>query len=430
MKKKSMKIFLTMAMVALLNVSPVLASTEEVLNDILKNTNTIVTPEDLMKNEKFAKEVKEYLIAEVGENYAEVFEHNKNSADSARKIQNLFPVTKTKSNESKVVYPNYIGGLYINEDNDLVIQVVEKQVPNKKSSSYSLYEKIITLDSNAKIEYVNNSYEDLNEIIEMIDNYYSINNVTGITKTVVNGKVEYNNEYNYGNVTAFYIDDINNRVVVELSNFTEEEISKFKREIVDSDIITFVQGEKLANYASVGPGQSIGSCSMGYRAKWAFNPAVGFVTAGHCVKENQNISGVGQVRAWQNSGSIDAAFIVTVSGIDLTNILPIIAVPLPTLSTKELNAVAGESISKVGAASGYKTGKVVSSNWSGTIEGIAHSGMVSTSVYAEGGDSGGIVFGASNYYTAGVISGGPRDGGALIYSNANNINTKFVITRY
>lgn len=102
----------------------------------------------------------------------------------------------------------------------------------------------------------------------------------------------------------------------------------------------------------------------------------------------------------------------------------------PSLSTKELNALKGERIAKIGAASGYKTGTVVDTNWYGTIGGIARTGMIATSVYAEEGDSGGIIFGAANYYTAGVISGGLKGGGALIYSSAKSINTKFVITRY
>ena len=59
-------------------------------------------------------------------------------------------------------YPAYYGGMYIGADaKNLVLQIVEKNIPDEKSNDFSSYDKIIKIDDAIIIEYVDNSYTEL-----------------------------------------------------------------------------------------------------------------------------------------------------------------------------------------------------------------------------------------------------------------------------
>lgn len=51
-----------------------------------------------------------------------------------------------------------------------------------------------------------------------------------------------NNNEKAGNLGSHYVDEENKVVVVELINNTKEEQEKFRKEIIDSEYIKFVQG--------------------------------------------------------------------------------------------------------------------------------------------------------------------------------------------
>lgn len=75
----------------------------------------------------------------------------------------------------------------------------------------------------------NVSEEQLNNINDKIIAYFSSDNV----------------EYN--NLSFNYVDTINKKVVVGLLDNSKEEQEKFKKLVVDSEYIVFIEGGKLIN---------------------------------------------------------------------------------------------------------------------------------------------------------------------------------------
>lgn len=75
----------------------------------------------------------------------------------------------------------------------------------------------------------NVSEEQLNNINDKIIAYFSSDNV----------------EYN--NLSFNYVDTINKNVVVGLLDNSKEEQEKFKKQVVDSEYIVFIEGGKLIN---------------------------------------------------------------------------------------------------------------------------------------------------------------------------------------
>ena len=75
----------------------------------------------------------------------------------------------------------------------------------------------------------NVSEEQLNNINDKIIAYFSSDNA----------------EYN--NLSFNYVDTINKKVVVGLLDNSKEEQEKFKKQVVDSEYIVFIEGGKLIN---------------------------------------------------------------------------------------------------------------------------------------------------------------------------------------
>ena len=296
--KKSIcfKIFTIMFLTSLVTI-PINAQTFHELQN--SNYNQIKLIEDVVEDEKFIHETNEYMKKSIGEDYKEKLANNYKAVKNAQKIENTFK----KNGNGTSIYPQYIGGLYINENDNLVVQVVKKNIPNSKNKEYSNYEKIKQIDNNANIEYVEYSYEELKNIHDIVLNEYF-------------GKVE--------NIRGLYINTSSNRVIIELEKYNEKEIKKIKENVINSEMISFEQAGSFENIANINHGAQFTSyigkgCSYGYRAKTSTGQ-VGIVSAGHCFSGTGNtISGVGTVTMHRNNTTLDAAFIATNSGITPTN---------------------------------------------------------------------------------------------------------------
>lgn len=367
-------------------------------------------------NEK-EKGLKEYL----GENYKERIIKNSTSANTITEIESLINKTSLENSFGKS-YPNYLGGLYINNSDEVVIQIVKNKIPNKLTAKeeYNLYSNIISLDKSSKIEYVDYSYNEINEVMRILESYYTAN-------------------YYTGNIEAFYDDITNNRIVVELKKYSQDEINKFKRDIIDSDLIYFIESKEYTEYlTSYFPGQGILSlgCSVGFRAK--LGNSIGFVTAGHCVSEiGQEIPLYGSVEKRKFSGKIDASWISLYPQYTVVNSLKFHAgtgvSTIPLNNSPVTKFVVGELYGKSGMSSKYTYGKITS--LSSNMNGIT--GMVGTNIYATNGDSGGVVFkilgtGAkpTAYITSGIVHGGPSGGGNMSFVRAQDIVSSFGLTTY
>ena len=74
-------------------------------------------------------------------------------------------------------YPDYYGGMYISDDAyNLVVQLVEENIPPKETMEYNYYNELFTVDKAIKIEYVKNSYNKLEEVNQKLIDYFTNNN--------------------------------------------------------------------------------------------------------------------------------------------------------------------------------------------------------------------------------------------------------------
>lgn len=141
---------------------------------------------------------------------------NLNMAELATKIEKSIMTYYEIENRYEDIYPSYFGGMYISNDaQNLIIQIVKENVPINDSEEYKFYQVITNMDDSIKIEYVENSFNDLNEINN------KVSNLINIKKTLKN------------NLNGVYVDVMSNSTVIEVkekSNLTE---SKLMEEIFD-----------------------------------------------------------------------------------------------------------------------------------------------------------------------------------------------------
>lgn len=163
------------------------------------------------------------------------------------------------------------------------------------------------------------------------------------------------------------------------------------------------------------------------------------MTAGHCsdtggtvgtVIIGQNGQLFGTVWSWQESGSIDAAFIATASGQTLSNSLRYNSSNTgvgPTLKTTVMSSLtAGAFAGKVGITTKHTTGTFTSNS----VSAFGLSNLGAANYNSSPGDSGGIVFGgsSSNYKTAGIHVG--TYDGNKVFTKAIVANSSFGLSRY
>lgn len=379
------------------------------------NDSTIGLAEDMTKDEKIIKEAHRYMNETYGDSYRVQLNNNYQSVTKANKIKNLFE----KDNEGNYTYPSYIGGLYIDDNNRLIVQVVRKNIPKEENIEYSKYQTILKTDERANIKYVKYSYDELDKAYDTILNNYL-------------GK--------YENIKGLYIDVISNKVVVELKHYDEGSIEQFKNEILDSEMIYLTQGSDFSDIINPGEGYANGYCSYGYRAKQGNK--LGIVTAGHCINNNSipYISFIGSVIEKQDTGALDAAFIAINNGVTLTNTLnqkhPLTSVD--TLSTSVGSFTVGQNIGKVGVKTGFTLGTVNAVNYSYTQNSTTYTNLAKANLNCDNGDSGGVVFegalsfGNNGLLTLGIMKakGTGSNAGQCLITKASKINSTFRIIRY
>lgn len=202
------------------------------------------------------------------------------------------PITRN-GNE---VYPEWYGGEYVDENGNIV--VLATSIPNQEKTTI---EKNI---SNLVFKKCENSYSELQKIMHQIRN-----------------KAENKDDFIYDNVAFYGIDIKSNSVQVGLFHNTEDNVLSFKKRIVNSPLLTFVECIEIKNNANndlICGGtisNQFANASIGYRAKDK-NGKIGIVTAGHFVVDGQAIysplnlnTPIGScTESLFNEGTVDAAF--------------------------------------------------------------------------------------------------------------------------
>lgn len=121
-------------------------------------------------------------------------------------------------------FPDYYGGVYISDDAyHLIVLIVKDKIPSKDSMEYYYYNELFTIDESIKIEYVKNSYHDLEKVFNIINDYLTNNEIP--------------KDFN-----SVGIDVIKNKVIVNYVEVDEKVKKEFKEKIIDSDLVEFEQG--------------------------------------------------------------------------------------------------------------------------------------------------------------------------------------------
>ena len=374
-----------------------------------------------MQTDEFKESMVNQLKEEYGDGYASIVSLNSQAVEASAEINDLI----INDNE---VYPDYYGGMYINDNQRLVVQIVNNNVPALTNSSYQTYNNIMN-DDNVVIEYVNYSYNELNNINDSITEYFSNNISSDIS------------------ISRNYIDVYANKVIVELSNNTSLEQQKFKDKVSDSELIVFRHGERSINALNSGQGMYYDGdllCTLGFRAKR--NGKSGFVTAGHCVQmfsEGSQYYSYGKIakNAYKFGTPADAAFIENSS---VTNNLQYpISTRYPAITSLKTmiypqNLVAGTLVGMNGAVSHGKTGKITQANVTHyvtdtyTLQPVQIKNQVMTDIKGSPGDSGGVVFTIDlNPRVVGVVQAMKGGTDEMSFSTYSNISSELGgITRY
>ena len=173
---------------------------------------------------------------------------------------------------------------------------------------------------------------------------------------------------------------------------------------------------------------------MGFRVK--VNGEKGYITAAHCFEGNGDSSTGGKVQWWKYSGKVDAAFVKK-------GALNIFSDPSNELAytsgdIKELNASVSAipsvnmTIAKAGFKTGYTTGKIKNTNYSGVYNGTYFTGLIASDMHTDNGDSGGPVFIPMNINGGatllGIVKGTSSYGSAFV--SVDNIFAELSFVRY
>lgn len=324
-------------------------------------------------------------------------------------------------------YPTYFGGMYISDDaTNLIIQIVEKNIPSDGSEEFDIYNKIISMDETIKIEYVNNSFNELNEV----NNYIAENLFTSNSGKQI--------------VTSSYLDIMNNAVGVELvdNNLPQQIIIKNSlsktKSTINSNIIKFSKTKEYTTSSNLNAGgkylrvagQNDNYCSMGMRVR--YNGNNGYLTAGHCAKGYSSFpSGTVQVVQFTTNQKYDYAFIKSNASYTPTNTLQSYSNSPSNITKLGLvnycpTITVNMAISKAGARTGYTTGKVTGLNQTVTYSdvNVTLKGMIKSDVYQGKGDSGGVVMiprtdSNGGAIGLGILSGGIDHGNLMYFSDLN-----------
>lgn len=349
-------------------------------------------------------------------------------------------------NENKSLgYPEYYGGSYLNEQGNLVVLLKSN---NNNSNAIYLLRNVSENDS-LNYEYVKYSLSELTSYIKLIKNYKQNNG----------------NDLLAQDITSWALYDKDNIIEVCIKNLTTEKINLFKKNIINTDAIIFKNVTDTPQFCSdiddedntsssgfliyAGTPVSVNGIrqiSLGFPAYRDINNGrqYGFVTCAHNVYVDDYISTedgatsapinrIGTVEMRRLGYQYDVSFVSLESdergscAIDDTfsTLIP---------SNEEISyPVAGK---KVHVDSRYKnsaSGNILSTNFSGTTEGVYFENLVKISVKVKKGDSGGLVssdgFIPLQRVQEGIISQRDVDNYALVCS-AHNIVNLWYLTCY
>jgi streptogrisin B len=338
-------------------------------------------------------------------------------------LDSMRGVSDVTSLEDCMVYPEYYGGSYIDEDGNLVV-CVTNSAPEEIAIA-DIHAAIGATDIQTKrVQY---SYSEL---------YSGWDEISQIMLQLSSG-IETENyapeQYIAAElISSVYIKEDLNTVIVEISDIDDVKIDAVKEAFPDMPFLSFEEGYTTVNTATAWkPGAGLytstgNGLSTGYPVYFTTSSGeknYGFVSAGHGFSTGNYayISSGGTVLAQcvssQDSGTVDAAVMkITNSSYTMSAHTTYNSITL-TAGGYTIPATGG-SVFKEGATTGLTAGTVTSLNSTYSDD---HTDMIRTSALNLRGDSGGVMYAISgnNRLVVGSMVGSNHSGSALTESSFN-----------
>lgn len=339
------------------------------------------------------------------------------------RINEAFGASADKDNSAAIAsYPDYYGGAFINDQHKLVVYVTGNIATSRQKIAD------ITGSNDIIIRPAKFSYKALTAIMENLNQIKLSNARRSSTE----------------NFSTWALMDAENKIVVELEDFSDQKIAEFKETVMNSPAIEFRKSAgRIALEASLDPGckaaVNVSGTSYGsfaFRARRTSDSKKGMVTAGHVVSVGGTIyysgSSIGTCSASVQSGSVDAAFIPVNDTVAYTPSNTLCGTAT-VLSTSTSLPGTGTLVNMRGATTGTSSGNIISTNASTTTSaGISYTNLTSANYTSAGGDSGGIIYtyvSASNTrFTVGLHLG--ASGSTRYFTKAGLALTALSVTRY
>lgn len=327
--------------------------------------------------------------------------------------------------DGNIVYPDYYGGTYIDENKNLVISVTSTD-----KSVLAGFANIIDI-KNVIFQEVEYSYSTLIAERNNIAKIMLESNRSGVASTITGVGIspKHNSVNLYSSIPKDSPESVTNQVKQSVSSF--ENIIIIPDHHEDIPVDTIQPGSYIKS-------QAIGGWKARSVGFWARNSSgdLGFVTAPHgTISYNTAIYNsantvIGMAETPYYSGSVDAVFVRRINS-DFSASRTLANSNISFASGTYIILPVGATTYSSGQKSNYQTGVV------GDISYVTSYGIynaVLTSALCQEGDSGGPVVGYSNtnyrYELAGIITGSTSGDNFQIYCKAGNIVSALGISIY
>ena len=304
----------------------------------------------------------------------------------------------------------------MDENANLIVYITGDSVRSRTNITNILGDNIIT-------KYCKYSFQELKDVMNQIATFAENN----INSPIVD------------NLSVVSLMDRENNIVVKLLDCSDQKISEFKDQVIDSEFIVFEEtASKVSPFSTFSPGDKLDSSarggSFGYRV--TRYGQTGYISSAHGVDLYTVIVAdgyqVGYCSMRQYSGSVDASFSEDLYVLDYS---PTIAGTSTRLDGSVQDPYSGMNIYKSGTASQVTSGWVISTSTTAVSgsgnDKILLRDVVSTTCHCVPGDSGGPVYTNSfggNASITGIVHGG--EGNIYYYIKASNINNAFGCSPY
>lgn len=329
--------------------------------------------------------------------------------------------------ETEAEYPDYYGGVYIDQNTGGLVVLVKEEALDMKSAATriaSLTNETTTVSSRSvdnavRLEACEVSY---NEMLEVQD--YLTEQMDALCAQGVE-------------ITSLAVDIMNGGVMVSIKDLTEEK-EAIVNNLADCSFLRFEDRDYAEEQEAIGGGYEIFSAgtytssTVGFPAKRTGR--YGFVIAGHAgdvvgkrfVYSNGDAFGTVGRTAFYNNSTADAAFLIAEPGMTVTNVLKnggvIWAAQTNTLPV-------GANVSMYGAVSKLQRGKILYTDVIAENEqGMKFLKQWAADYAAQSGDSGAPVLfyegnygGQTKYSLYGIHKGSDEEGELACFSPYKNI---------